>query len=39
MSSHTGHLILYMVTFVLTAIPLNCVGALIPYLAADLGID
>ena len=39
MGSRVGHLILYMVTFILTAIPLNCVGALIPYLAADLGID
>jgi hypothetical protein len=34
-----GYLILYMITFILVAIPLTWAGALIPYLASDLGID
>ena len=39
MSATNGHLVLYMFSLFITALPFSSVGPLIPFMASDLGID
>jgi hypothetical protein len=39
MAGSNSHLALYMVSLFITALPFSSIGPLIPFMAADLGID